>query len=108
MALINVKHYHSLSMDETRARSEKLANEVKAKLAGYGSQVNWRWASENGQSENNLIKLEAMTGLAKGLKGDVKLFADRIEIGVDLPLMLRGFKDPVEKQISEALATAFK
>ena len=105
MALINIKHPHSLQISDARDRSEKLANEVKRQLAAFGSALAWNW--ENANSESNKLKLEATTGLAKGLVGNVEVLADSIVLGVDLPLMLRGMKGAIEKQIREALTLAF-
>lgn len=99
MALINIRHFHNLPLEEAKKRAENLLNELKNNVPGGSFTAKW-----NG----NLLVIEGTSGLAKGVKAEVNVQSDCVVAGVDLPVLFRTFKDAVEGKLNAAIVSSFK
>jgi putative polyhydroxyalkanoate system protein len=91
MATIDIKHAHSLPLDQAKLKAEELAKSMEEKL-----QLEWKW-------EGDTIAFHAPKGTAKGTKGEVAVTANEVRVSVDLPFMLRVMKGTIEEKINEKL-----
>jgi|SRR5579885_788148 len=99
MALINIRHFHSLSLEEAKKRAENLLNELKSNVPGGSFTAKW-----NG----NVLIIEGSSGLAKGVRAEADVQADCVVVGVDLPILFRSFKDTVENKLNATIVNSFK
>jgi putative polyhydroxyalkanoate system protein len=91
MATIDVRRKHTMPMGDAKGKAEELARSFEAKLG-----IRWRWEGEG-------IKFDAVSGAAKGVKGEVGVTSSEIRVQIDLPLLLRPIKGVVEGKVKENL-----
>jgi putative polyhydroxyalkanoate system protein len=90
MASIELSRAHHLNLDDAKAKVESLANEMK-KLG-----VNYSWSGYN-------VVFDATSGMAKGVKGSIKITEGNVAVSLSLPMMLSFMKSTIENKINQEL-----
>jgi hypothetical protein len=92
---------HSLPIDAARAVAQKAIEAYQARFSEYHPTVRW---------VNDQIAEVSFNAKGVTLKGTFEILADRIDMDMEVPLLLRMFKqkaiDVVEKEIKSWLARA--
>ncbi len=92
MANIEVTQPHSLELPEVKSRMESVQSELTQK---YGLEFNWESDSQ--------VKVSG-----KGVKGTIVVDGSKVEVKLDLSLLLRPMKGKIESRLTEQLAEKLK
>lgn len=91
MATIRVERPHALGLPRARALAEELARALAARAG-----IEWRW-------EGDRMSLAAPSGPARGTRGRVRVEPSAVRVEVELPLLLRALRGPVEERLTQKL-----
>jgi putative polyhydroxyalkanoate system protein len=91
MASIDITRNHSLPKADALQMAEDLAKSLESKMG-----VTWH-------RDGDSVRFEAASGVAKGVKGELKVSDNQVRVTVDLPMMLRMMKGSIEEKINEKL-----
>jgi len=92
MATIDVHRAHVLPKTDARRLAEDLVRSMK-----HAADFDLRW-------EGDRLVFNAARGLTKGTQGTIDVTDDDVRVQIDLPLLLRVAKGPMEAKVKEKLA----
>ena len=87
MSVICVERSHALTVDEIKTKVEPLIEKLETKLA-----VKSEWESER-----------VLNFRRKGAKGNIIFDGDTLQLTLNLGMMFRALKGPIEAEINTAL-----
>ncbi len=87
MPKISVSRSHTLDMEEAKRRIEKIGNDLEQK---HGLKGNWRSA-------------DTYEFKRTGVSGKVRLSDGRVDVDVDLSMLLSPLKDKIRQKLEEGL-----
>jgi putative polyhydroxyalkanoate system protein len=90
MATIEIKRSHSVPLEELKKKLDGMSGSLEAKYSVKG-----HWAGED-------MLLEG-SGMARGVKGRIRVDATQVLVELDLPLLLRPMKGQIEESIARKL-----
>lgn len=90
MARLEIRKNHALALDEAREGARRVGAELES---GYGMLCRW---------EGDVLRFDRL-----GVEGELRVFADRIEIDMDLGALLAGFAPAIQGKLERQFERYF-